>query len=548
MVDPRLPPRDFVSSSSLTSHTLAEGTRLLDFEITGLIGEGGFGIVYLAMDQTLGRRVAIKEYLPASMASRAHASNSVVLKSPRHEETFRLGLKSFVNEARLLARFDHPALVKVYRFWEENGTAYMAMPYYQGPTLKAALAELGRPPTEAELRGWLSPLLDALTVMHAAHCYHRDIAPDNILLTATGPLLLDFGAARRVIGDMTHALTVVLKPGFAPIEQYGEVPSLTQGAWTDLYALASVVYAAITRKAPVSAVERLIDDRHVPLAAIAAQTPGRYSESFVQAIDAALRLKPQDRPQDVRAFRVLLDGEQATAFADSARSPLEFVSSFGSLVEHDAEPDAEITQPPHSEAPPPDERTVPPPASAAAAVRPPIATQPAPGATARKTSPFVAAVALTGVLALAGAVWYWTTRPSSTESSSPAPSPSPLPSSTTTTTPAVADRTPTAVDAAPSSSPPAASALAPTPTPPTTAVDTTAPPTPAASTPPATRPRREPRPAATDTTVARPAPERAAPPPTNAAAVRAKCSDILQKASLEPLTADEAAFLRKECR
>ena len=119
----------------------------------------------------------------------------------------------------------------------------MAMPYYWGADPEAALAELGQRADEARLRAWLTPLLDALTVMHAAQCFHRDIAPDNILFPATGPLLLDFGAARRIIGDMKHALTVMLKPGYAPIEQYGEVASMTQGAWTDIYALACVVYS-----------------------------------------------------------------------------------------------------------------------------------------------------------------------------------------------------------------------------------------------------------------------------------------------------------------
>src|SRR5678815_2029347 len=117
------------------------GTHLLDYEITGLIGEGGFGIVYLAWDHSLQRKVAIKEYMPA-----------IVVKSERHLDTFKAGLKSFMNEARLLARFDHAALVKVYRFWEENGTAYMAMPFYEGPTLKTALADMGHPPSEAQLR------------------------------------------------------------------------------------------------------------------------------------------------------------------------------------------------------------------------------------------------------------------------------------------------------------------------------------------------------------------------------------------------------------
>src|SRR6185295_11434938 len=172
---------------------------------------------------------------------------------------------------------------------------------------------------EDELRAWLQPLLDALAVMHASQCYHCDIAPDNILLTPRGPLLLDFGAARRVIGDMTHAITVVLKPGYAPIEQYGDVASMTQGAWTDLYALASVVYFAITGSTPTSSVERLMDDRVEPLA-VAAR--GRYSGELLRAVDAALAVRPADRPQSVAAFRALL-GQPATpppVIADSGWS------------------------------------------------------------------------------------------------------------------------------------------------------------------------------------------------------------------------------------
>src|SRR5215218_7911228 len=143
-------PRSQRSAAAPLGHTLPVGTHLRDYEINGLIGEGGFGIVYLAWDHSLQRKVAVKEYMPASMASRVTGSSAIVVKSERHLDTFRAGLKSFVNEARLLARFDHPSLVKVYRFWEENGTAYMAMPFYEGPTLKAALGTLGHVPTEAE--------------------------------------------------------------------------------------------------------------------------------------------------------------------------------------------------------------------------------------------------------------------------------------------------------------------------------------------------------------------------------------------------------------
>ena len=194
---------DFAASSSMLVHTLPEGTRLLDYRITGLLGEGGFGIVYDAWDHSLERRVALKEYMPASLASRE--STQVQVRSMRHKETFDAGLKSFVNEAKLLAQFDHPSLVKVYRFWEANGTAYMVMPLYQGITLKDKLKQLGQPPDEAWLMGMLAPLTEALAVIHAENCFHRDIAPDNIILLSGSerPLLLDFGAARRVIGDMT---------------------------------------------------------------------------------------------------------------------------------------------------------------------------------------------------------------------------------------------------------------------------------------------------------------------------------------------------------
>ncbi len=504
---------DFAPSSSMSVHTLPEGTRIRDYQITGLIGEGGFGIVYLAFDVSLQRRVAIKEYLPSSMASRANASMAVLVKSARHQETFALGLKSFLNEARLLARFDHPSLVKVYRFWEENNTAYMVMPYYEGPTLKRVFAERAHAPDEAELRGWLRPLLDALAVMHAAHCFHRDIAPDNILLTNSGPLLLDFGAARRVIGDMTHALTVVLKPGFAPIEQYGESSAMTQGAWTDLYALASVVYTAVTGHAPVSSVERLMDDRLQPLSELAA---GRYSEPFLSAIDAALALRPKDRPQTVAAFRMLLDGRVAQVAPSVGLAP-----AF-SAVPGPADPETAVPRAP---------RAAPQTRSAA----PDIALDGTPAPARRGL--VSALLGMGGVLVLAVAAFYFSgdraAKPRAAhalDAAAPAASvavpalrPVPPPAPT-----AVAPPMPTPVIAAP------AAVITPEPGPPATPASATATPN---------KPKREAR-------LTEPAPKPSAerPPPTNSNVARAKCSDILQKASLEPLTASEAEFLKKECR
>jgi serine/threonine protein kinase len=289
------------SSAGDSGNALPVGTYLSEFEITSLVGEGGFGIVYLAWDHSLQRNVALKEYMPAALAARVGTTH-VEVKSARHRETFDVGLKSFINEARLLAQFDHPSLVKVYRFWEDNGTAYMVMPYYEGVTLKDKLHALGSPPDEAWLMWLLAPLTEALEVIHAESCFHRDIAPDNIVLLATTgrPLLLDFGAARRVIGDMTQALTVILKPGYAPVEQYAESPNMKQGAWTDVYALAATMHFAIMGKTPPTSVSRLMGDSYVPLEHAAA---GRYSPGFLRALDRALRVRPDDRTPTIDSLR-----------------------------------------------------------------------------------------------------------------------------------------------------------------------------------------------------------------------------------------------------
>jgi hypothetical protein len=284
-------------------NALRPGTRLGEFEIFDVIGAGGFGIVYLAYDHSLDRDIALKEYMPSSFAARG-ATGSVNVKSIHHAELFQAGMRSFINEARLLARFDHPSLVKVYQFWEANGTAYMVMPFYKGLTLKQALQERGAPPDEAWLRAFLAPLLDALDMLHSEQCFHRDIAPDNILMLPDGrPLLLDFGAARRAIGNMAQAFTVILKPGYAPIEQYANTGSMRQGPWTDIYALASVIHFAIIGNPPAASVARMVSD---PQAALAKSAAGRYSGAFLEAIDHALAVRPENRPQSIAELRALL--------------------------------------------------------------------------------------------------------------------------------------------------------------------------------------------------------------------------------------------------
>ena len=303
-----------------THNGLPVGTRLGEFEISAFIAEGGFGIVYLVYDHSLQRKVALKEYMPSSIAGRVEGV-TVAVRSEHHAETFAVGLRSFINEARLLAQFDHPSLLKVYRFWEANGTGYFVMPYYDGSiTVKQALRAEPASPSEAWLRNLLAQLLDALDVLHDAQCFHRDISPDNILLLKDGrPLLLDFGSARRVIGDMTRALTVFLKPGYAPIEQYAGEPALKQGPWTDLYALAAVVYFAIAGRPPMPSVARVLSDSMVPVTEAGA---GRYSPAFLRAIDRALSVRPEDRPQSVGEFRRLLGLNESEQSQDAAADRL----------------------------------------------------------------------------------------------------------------------------------------------------------------------------------------------------------------------------------
>ena len=285
---------------------LAMGRRLAEFELTRVVGQGGFGVVYEAWDPMLERVVAIKEYLPSSLSAR-RPDGAVLPLSERHRETFELGMRGFINEARLLAQFSHPSLLKVYRFWKEHGTAYMVMPFYRGDTLKQALAAAPGGVDE----GWLLHIMDSITqalaVMHAAHCYHRDIAPDNIiLLEGSGrPVVLDFGAARRVIGDRTQTLTVILKPGYAPVEQYAGMPDMAQGAWTDVYALAAVMHVAVCGRAPPPSVGRLLADGYAPLAQNEALRH-RYSLRLLSAIDAGLGVRPASRPQSMAALREAL--------------------------------------------------------------------------------------------------------------------------------------------------------------------------------------------------------------------------------------------------
>ncbi len=287
---------------------LPPGTRFGEFEILRVLGIGGFGIVYLARDHSLERDVALKEYMPASLAARG-AGPQITIRSSSFAETYAIGLRSFVNEARLLARFDHASLVKVYRFWEDNATAYMVMPYLQGITLRDARRAMPHPPDEAWIRSVIDPILGALELLHREGVYHRDIAPDNILLPPEGPpVLLDFGAARRVISDRTQSLTAILKPSYAPIEQYAEMTQLRQGPWTDLYALGAVVHYLLFGVPPAPATARAVQ---ADADSIADRSVPGVSPRMLEAVAWALAIHPSKRPQSAEELRGAFDGRVA---------------------------------------------------------------------------------------------------------------------------------------------------------------------------------------------------------------------------------------------
>lgn len=292
----------------VTGHldALASGTRLAEFEIKGLLGVGGFGMVYRGYDHSLHRAVAIKEYMPTSLAGRDPLA-AVTVKSATDSAAFESGLRSFIAEARLLARFDHPSLVKVYRFWEANNTAYMAMPLYEGITLKEARRRMSGPPPQAWLQSVLWSVLAGLKVLHDNSTLHRDVSPDNIFLQNIGPpVLLDLGAARRAILDTSQKHTAVLKVNYAPIEQYADARDMQEGPWTDLYAVAAVMHGCICNEPPLPATFRAVRDRLPPFAQVAQTAETHfgqtYSDNFVRAIAHALAIEPAERTPSVEAL------------------------------------------------------------------------------------------------------------------------------------------------------------------------------------------------------------------------------------------------------
>lgn len=282
---------------------LQPGFRLHEYRIEQVLGQGGFGITYLAMDVNLRAPVAIKEYLPEEIAFRA-GDRSVSPNAVRHRERYRAGLEAFLVEARTLATFRHPNIVRVARFFEAHRTAYMVLEYERGKPLRQWWPEhqqLG----ERGLVARLQPLLDGLSVVHAAGFLHRDIKPENIQVRQDDSrfVLLDFGSASQTVALADGEQAVIVTPGFAPIEQYGHGE---QGAWTDIYALGATLYWAVCGHKPPDAEARATG---TPMKSAVEAGQGRYGEAFLAAIDWALQLDPARRPRSIAQWRNALLAE-----------------------------------------------------------------------------------------------------------------------------------------------------------------------------------------------------------------------------------------------
>ncbi len=274
---------------------------------------GGFGVTYLGWDINLETWIAIKEYLPRDLAGRDTNRLTIIPHSKEDGELFQFGLEQFIQEARILAKFDHPNVVRVRSFFEENDTAYLVMDYYDGISLAEYLNQEGGKIPEQVAVNIMMPILDGLREVHAKGFLHRDIKPHNIYLTADKrPILLDFGTARLAMGERSRSLSVVLTPGFAPYEQYHRKGE--QGPWTDIYACGAVLYQMLTGTLPPEATERIAQDEIIPPDKLIAS----ISSDINQVIMKALATESAQRPQSVQQFQDMLVGAKIRSDAGKA--------------------------------------------------------------------------------------------------------------------------------------------------------------------------------------------------------------------------------------
>ena len=323
------------------SSSLPVGAILLGkYAVGRVLGKGGFGVTYLAFDLTRAERVAIKEYMPDTLSYRMPGTTLISTYFGEKEQNFHLGAEKFYEEAHTLSRFSgNPNITRVQEFFYENNTAYFVMEYIQGSDLKAFIAQNGGRLSEHAVLSLLWPLLGALEAVHAQGILHRDISPDNIFITDGGIVkLLDFGSARQVLGEQSKSLSVVLKPGFAPVEQYQTHGR--QGEWTDVYALAATAYYCLTGRVPESAMDRLVEDTLEPPSSLGAEVSSAFEKVLLQAMSVRATGRIQNIPelQDALLRAVPDSAPQAEPASEESAESAE---SFGEEIpaEESAEPE-----------------------------------------------------------------------------------------------------------------------------------------------------------------------------------------------------------------
>jgi serine/threonine protein kinase len=295
----------YQDTESVPALYLRPGTIFNDQYLIGkVLGHGGFGITYIGWDLQLGIRLAIKEYLPGEFATREPGTSRVTAYSGEARGYFEYGLEQFKEEARALARFnDHAGVVKVLNFFRDAGTqtAYIVMAYLDGVTLREYLRSQGEKIPFQAARDILMPVMDTLREVHSAGMLHRDLSPDNIFITRSGQIkLIDFGAARYAIGERSKTLSVMLKHGYAPLEQYSSKGR--QGPATDVYALAATFYRAVTGETPAYSTDRSAHDDLRPPGELGVKIPQEQERGLMKA----LAIRYEDRFQDIASFQDIL--------------------------------------------------------------------------------------------------------------------------------------------------------------------------------------------------------------------------------------------------
>jgi formylglycine-generating enzyme required for sulfatase activity len=289
------------------SDSMPAGTKLLWYEIVKVLGKGGFGITYMARDPNLDQLVAIKEYLPTSIASRDE-NHAVQPNSPDDAKIFDWGLERFLQEGKILAQFKHTSIVHVLSLFKDNNTAYIVMEYEEGESLDDILKVKKTLPSHDIFR-FLPPLLSGLEKLHKNNYIHRDIKPANILIRKNGtPVILDFGSSRQALVDSQEEMTSLLTMGYSPFEQY-DTNSSRQGPWSDIYAMGGVLYRTISGYKPQDAATRVSARmRNEPdsMKTAVENGKGEYPQNFLKAVDQALMVVETDRPQSISEWRTML--------------------------------------------------------------------------------------------------------------------------------------------------------------------------------------------------------------------------------------------------